>query len=71
VCFLSKEEYVEKYLIDAEQAIKFQLVFPNISNFDSINPILWNKILENRDDSSWLSKFEVNYGTDNQTDGTL
>ena len=71
VCSLSKEEYVEKYLIDAEQAIKFQLVFPNISNFDSINPILWNKILENRDDAAWLSKFEVNYGTDNQTDGTV
>ena len=71
VCSLSKEEYVEKYLINAEQAIKFQLIFPNISNFDSINPILWNKILENRNDYSWLSKFEVNYGTNNQTDRTV
>jgi hypothetical protein len=71
VCSLSKEEYVLKYLIEPEQAIKFQLVFPNLSNFDSINPILWNKILENRNDSEWLSKFEVNNGTDNQTDGTV
>jgi hypothetical protein len=71
VCSLPKEEYVEKYLIDPEQAIKFQLVFPNLSNFDSINPILWNKILENRNDSEWLSKFEVINGTDNQTDGTV
>lgn len=68
---LSKPQYVEKYLIEPEQAIKFQLVFPNLSNFDSINPILWNKILENRNDIEWLSKFEVIDGTDNQTDGTV
>jgi hypothetical protein len=71
VCSLTKEQYVEKYLIDPEQAIKFQLIFPNLSNFDSINPILWNKILENQNDSEWLSKFEVIDGTDNQTDGTV
>jgi hypothetical protein len=71
VCSLSKEAYVLKYLIDPEQAIKFQLVFPNLSNFDSINPILWNKILENRNDSQWLSKFEVNNGTNNQTNRTV
>lgn len=65
VCSLPKEKYVEKYLIDPNQAIKFQLVFPNISNFDTVNPILWNKILENRNNFSWLSKFELNYGTDN------
>ena len=71
VCYLPKEEYVEKYIINPERAITFQLVFPNISNFDSINPILWNKILKNHDDAAWLSKFEVNYGTNNQTDGTV
>ena len=71
VCSLSKEAYVLKYLINPEQAIKFQLVFPTFSNFDSINPILWNKILENRNDSEWLSKFKVNNGTNNQTDGTV
>ena len=51
--------------------IKFQLLFPNLSNFDSVNPILWNKIFENCNDSQWLSNFELNNGTDNQTDGTV
>lgn len=71
VCFLAKEQYVEKYILNPEYAAKFQLVFPNISNFDSINPILWNKILNNCNDLEWLSKFKVNNGTNNQTNGTV
>lgn len=68
VATMSKEEFVETRIMNTSIPIKFQLLFPNLSNFDSVNPILWNKIFENCNDKEWLSKFEINHGTDNQTD---
>jgi hypothetical protein len=68
---MTKEEFIEHRLMNTTMPIKFQLLFPNLSNFDSVNPILWNKIFENCNDSQWLSNFELNNGTDNQTDGTV
>ena len=56
---------------DISNSEKYQLAFPNMSNFDTINPILWNTIIKNRDDATWLKLFKVNYGTNNQTDGTV
>lgn len=71
VSTMTKEEFVETRLMNTSIPIKFHLLFPNLSNFDSVNPIFWNKIFENCNDSQWLSTFEVNNGTDNQTDGTV
>jgi hypothetical protein len=71
VSTMTKEEFVETRIMNTSIPIKFNLLFPNLSNFDSINPILWNKIFEKCNDSEWLSKFEVIDGTDNQTDGTV
>jgi hypothetical protein len=71
VSAMTKEEFVETRIMNTSIPIKFNLLFPNLSNFDSVNPILWNKIFEKCNDSEWLSKFEVNDGTDNQTDGTV
>ena len=71
VSSMTKEEFVETRLMNISIPIKFNLLFPNLSNFDSVNPILWNKIFENCNDTEWLSKFEVIDGTDNQTDGTV
>jgi hypothetical protein len=71
VSTMTKEEFVETRLMNTSIPIKFNLLFPNLSNFDSVNPILWNKIFEKCNDVEWLSKFELNDGTDNQTDGTV
>lgn len=65
---ITKEEFIETGLLNTNIPIKFQLLFPNLSNFDSVNPILWNKIFEYCNDTEWLSKFEVIDGTNNQTD---
>jgi hypothetical protein len=62
---LSKEEYVRTYLLNPTFAKDNQLLFPNLSNFDSINPILWNTIL--RKTTAWLDKYKVKNGTYNQT----
>ena len=40
----STEEYVRDVIINPKFPVKMELLFPNISNFDSINPIFWNKI---------------------------
>jgi hypothetical protein len=71
VCSMTKEEFIESKLLNTSIPIKFQLLFPNLSNFDSINPILWNKIFENCNNLEWLSNFDIINGTDNQTDGTV
>jgi hypothetical protein len=62
---LSKEEYVRTYLLNPAFAKDNQLLFPNLSNFDSINPIFWNTIL--RKTTAWLDKYKVKNGTYNQT----
>jgi len=62
---LSKEDYVRTYLLNSEFAKDNQLLFPNLSNFDSINPIFWNNIL--RKNTAWLDKYKVKNGTYNQT----
>lgn len=67
VSSMTKEEFVEDILLNTKIPCKFQLLFPNLSNFDSVNPILWNKIFEYCNDSEWLSKFEVIHGTNNKT----
>lgn len=68
---LTKQELVEQYILNPEFAASHQLVFPNLSNFDSVNPIFWNAILQNKDNTAWLNKYKVTHGTDNQTHGTL
>lgn len=67
---LTKRELVQ-YILEPVFASQHQLVFPNLSNFDSVNPIFWNAILQNKDNTEWLSKYKVTHGTDNQTDGTM
>ena len=62
---LSKEDYVRTYLLNSEFAKDNQLLFPNLSNFDSVNPIFWNNIL--RKNTAWLDKYKVKNGTYNQT----
>ena len=62
---LNKEDFIKNYMLDPVKAIKLQLVFPNFSNFDSINPIFWNKILQNNNNTSWLNKYKVKNGTYN------
>jgi hypothetical protein len=62
---LNKQDFIKNYMLDPVKAIKLQLVFPNFSNFDSINPIFWNTIL--RKTTVWLDKYKVKNGTYNQT----
>ena len=62
---LSKEDYVRTYLLNPVFAKDNQLLFPNLSNFDSINPIFWNTILSKN--IAWLDKYKVKNGTYNQT----
>jgi hypothetical protein len=62
---LSKEEYARTYLLNPAFAKHNQLLFPNYSNFDSVNPIFWNTIL--RKNTAWLDKYKVKNGTYNQT----
>jgi len=64
---LTKTQLVEDYILDPVFASQHQLVFPNLSNFDSVNPIFWNAILQNKDNTAWLIKYKVTHGTDNQT----
>jgi len=59
-----KEEFVKKYLLNKEFASS-NLLFPNYSNFDSVNPIFWNNILN--ENTAWLDKYKVKNGTYNQT----
>lgn len=62
---ISKENFVGTYLLNKEFASGNQLLFPNFSNFDSVNPIFWNTIL--RKNTTWLDKYKVKNGTYNQT----
>jgi hypothetical protein len=62
---ITKQEFVENYLLNKEFASGNQLLFPNYSNFDSVNPIFWNNIL--RKNTAWLDKYKVKNGTYNQT----
>jgi hypothetical protein len=62
---ISKQQFVENYLLNKEFASGNQLLFPNYSNFDSVNPIFWNTIL--RKNTAWLDKYKVKNGTYNQT----
>jgi len=62
---ISKQNFVETYLLNKEFASGNQLLFPNYSNFDSINPIFWNNILHKN--TAWLDKYKVKNGTYNQT----
>jgi hypothetical protein len=71
VLTMTKSEFIKNYLLNAEMAIQFQLLFPNYSNFDSVNPIFWNTILKNQNNTAWLNKYKVKNGTYNQTNGTV
>jgi hypothetical protein len=71
VLTMTKSEFIKNYLLNAELAIQFQLLFPNYSNFDSVNPIFWNTILKNQNNTAWLNKYKVKNGTYNQTHGTV
>jgi hypothetical protein len=71
VLTMTKREFIETHLLDPKIAINFQLLFPNLSNFDSVNPIFWNAILQNQNNTVWLSKYKATHGTDNQTNGTV
>jgi hypothetical protein len=62
---LDKEDLIRNYMLVPSKAVNLQLVFPNFSNFDSINPIFWNKILQNNNNISWLNKYKVKNGTYN------
>lgn len=64
---MTKKEFIEKYLLNPKIPAKLELLFPSISNFDSLNPIFWNNVFRHYNDTSWLSK----YGIDNQTNGTV
>ena len=68
---MTKKEFIEHRILDPKIAINYNLIFPNLSNFDSVNPIFWNAILTNQDNTAWLSKYKVTHGTDNQTNGTV
>ena len=68
---MTKKEFVEKRVLDASIAVDYNLIFPNVSNFDSVNPIFWNMILKNQNDIVWLNKYKVKNGTYNQTNGTV
>ena len=68
---MTKKEFVEKRVLDASIAVDYNLIFPNVSNFDSVNPIFWNMILKNQNDIVWLNKYKVKNGTYNQTNGTM
>jgi hypothetical protein len=71
VLTMNKSEFVRTRLLNPEIAIQFQLLFPNYSNFDSVNPIFWNTILKNQNNTAWLNKYKVKNGTYNQTHGTV
>jgi hypothetical protein len=62
---ISKETFAKNYLLNKQFASSNQLLFPNYSNFDSVNPIFWNKILQKN--TAWLDKYKVKNGTYNQT----
>ena len=64
---MTKKEFLEKRILVPEISVNYQLIFPDLSNFDSINPIFWNAILQNCNNTSWLAKYKVTHGTDNQT----
>lgn len=64
---MTKREFIEKYLLNPEIPARLELLFPSISNFDSLNPIFWNEVFRHYNDTSWLSK----YGINNQTNGTV
>lgn len=66
-----KEQFIREILLNPKYSKTYSLVYPNISNFDSINPILWNKAFQESENLNWLEKFKLNYGTDNQTNGTV
>lgn len=68
---MPKKEFIERGMLDPKMAINYQLLFPNLSNFDSLNPIFWNQILKNYEDTEWLKKYKVTHGTDNKTNGTV
>jgi hypothetical protein len=71
VLSMSKTAFIRTRLLNPEIAIQFQLLFPNYSNFDSVNPIFWNTILKNHNNTAWLNKYKVKNGTYNQTHGTV
>jgi hypothetical protein len=71
VLSMTKTEFIRTRLLNPEIAIQFQLLFPNYSNFDSVNPIFWNTILKNQNNTAWLNKYKVKNGTYNQTHGTV
>ena len=62
---ISKQDFVKNYVLNKDFASGNQLLFPNYSNFDSVNPIFWNTIL--RKNTAWLDKYKVKNGTYNQT----
>jgi hypothetical protein len=56
---MSKKQFIEKRILDPKIAVNYNFIFPNISNFDSVNPIFWNAILKNQDNIEWLKKYKV------------
>jgi hypothetical protein len=64
---MTKREFIAEYLLNPNIPARLELLFPSISNFDSLNPIFWNEVFRHYNNTSWLSK----YGTNNQTNGTV
>lgn len=69
-----KRQFVEEAILNPLFPAKIGLQFPDAAHFDSVNPLLWNRIFKNYDNTVWLEQFKVNTlqdGTNNQTDGTV
>jgi hypothetical protein len=61
----NKDQFIEDVILNLDNPIKAELLFPNITNFNSVNPILWTLILHNKANTSWLEKFKVTNGINN------
>ena len=63
----SKKEFIEKCIINPNFEYKVELLFPNVENYDSVNPIFWNEIVKNAKNKLWLDKYTMKYGINNKT----
>lgn len=67
----TKEQHIEKYVLSKEYSELMFNSLPFPKNYDSVNPILFKQVYKNCNNQKWLEAFKLNYGTDNQTDGTV
>jgi hypothetical protein len=66
-CGWSKKDFLNEIIFDrVHDTAKSDLLFPNPSNFRVMNPILWNKINNKRNDTVWLEKYKVIDGINNK-----